>query len=272
MSRRCGVALTARKTTCDHDLILKGSVLWHCSILWGVWPAHAATRADGGNQTPRGALPAATAAAMPRMGSAQSGSMRAPPNTRPKPVCMGEIDMALTVDFLEIPADTSISEGLQCLSGRIVRIGMPDDWTPAPLTFRVSPNGVNYFDLYHTQVTPGAFTPFEVIVPSVIPASMLSSRLTAASALGGSNFALAPGRRQSFRLQPATPHFCLSPMSDHPVRAGSSCVSANTRSRPRRVPRQPVAACGNCLHRVVRGKLAALAPAEYPYCSAPACR
>ena len=52
--------------------------------------------------------------------------------------------MPLTVEFLEIPADTSISEGLQCLSGRIVRIGMPDDWTAAPLTFRVSPNGVNY--------------------------------------------------------------------------------------------------------------------------------
>ena len=82
--------------------------------------------------------------------------------------------MPLTVEFLEIPADTSISEGLQCLSGRIVRICMPDDWTAAPLTFRVSPNGVNYFDLFHTQITTGSFTPYEAVVPTVIPHSMLS--------------------------------------------------------------------------------------------------
>ena len=115
--------------------------------------------------------------------------------------------MALTVDFLEIPADTSISEGLQCLSGRIVRIGMPDDWTPAPLTFRVSPNGVNYFDLYHTQVTPGAFTPFEVIVPSVIPASMLSMPPDSGISVGWIKFR--SGTRQAPVIQAAARKFTL---------------------------------------------------------------
>ena len=102
--------------------------------------------------------------------------------------------MPLTTYSLEIPAGTSISEGLQCLSGKIVRIGMPDDWTAAPLTFRVSPNGVNYFDLFHTQVTIGAFNPFEVIVPTVIPHSMLSLPPdTGVSSSDGSSFALEPG-------------------------------------------------------------------------------
>ena len=50
---------------------------------------------------------------------------------------------------------------------------MPDDWTAAPLTFQVSSDGVAYRDLYHTQITTGAFTPYEAIVPTVIPNSSL---------------------------------------------------------------------------------------------------
>ena len=71
--------------------------------------------------------------------------------------------MALTVTSLEILRHQSVSNALDCRAGKIVRIGMPNDWTAAPLTFQVSPDGVIYLDLYHVQVTTGAFVPFEVV-------------------------------------------------------------------------------------------------------------
>ena len=81
--------------------------------------------------------------------------------------------MALTVTSLEILPHQSVSNALDCRAGKIVRIGMPNDWTAAPLTFQVSPDGVIYLDLYHAQVTTGAFVPFEVVIPTVIPNSIL---------------------------------------------------------------------------------------------------
>jgi hypothetical protein len=81
--------------------------------------------------------------------------------------------MALTVLTLEIVPHQALSNALDCRAGKIVRIGMPNDWTAAPLTFQVSPDGVIYLDLYHAQVTTGAFVPFEVVIPTVIPNSIL---------------------------------------------------------------------------------------------------
>ena len=82
--------------------------------------------------------------------------------------------MAITVLPLTIPQDESMSPALDCRAGRLVHIGMPSDWTAAPITFQVSPDSVNYLDLYHSQVTTGAFVPYEAIVPTVIPNSFLS--------------------------------------------------------------------------------------------------
>jgi hypothetical protein len=40
-----------------------------------------------------------------------------------------------------IRAGQSLSEGLDCSAGEIVRITMPGDWTPAALSFQFSTDG-----------------------------------------------------------------------------------------------------------------------------------
>lgn len=42
----------------------------------------------------------------------------------------------------------SLSEGIDCSAGKIVRITMPDGWDTASLTFQISTNGEFYNDLY----------------------------------------------------------------------------------------------------------------------------
>jgi hypothetical protein len=76
-----------------------------------------------------------------------------------------------------LPAGQSLSQGADCGgNGRIIRISMPQDWTPAPITFQLSPDDTTYRDLYHT--TPDQFSIFEVSVSAVpgavvvLPASM----------------------------------------------------------------------------------------------------
>ena len=47
-----------------------------------------------------------------------------------------------------IAASGSLSSGLDCTGGSIVRIAMPDVWTPANLTFQVSTTGSDWTDLF----------------------------------------------------------------------------------------------------------------------------
>ena len=68
-----------------------------------------------------------------------------------------------------IPAGQSLSSAVACTS-RIAQIFMPtDDWTTAPLTFQVSLDGLDFFDLYDIQIVTGSYQPFEIVVPSVTP-------------------------------------------------------------------------------------------------------
>lgn len=46
-----------------------------------------------------------------------------------------------------IQAGESLSDGLDCTGGSIVRITMPAQWTPANLTFQISSDGTGYNDL-----------------------------------------------------------------------------------------------------------------------------
>jgi hypothetical protein len=94
--------------------------------------------------------------------------------------------MALTVLTTEIPPNESLSNPLMCQgAGRIVRIGMPSDWTSAPLTFQVSRDNETYRDLYHAmQSTQGEWVPYEATVPSVVPNSILLLPPGAGSDLG----------------------------------------------------------------------------------------
>ena len=57
--------------------------------------------------------------------------------------------MALAiVDGPTIPHGESLSDGADCTGGTIVRITVPQEFTPANLTFQVSSDGGSYNDLY----------------------------------------------------------------------------------------------------------------------------
>jgi hypothetical protein len=80
---------------------------------------------------------------------------------------------SLKIVSCTIPAGSSMSNGADCRGSiRILRCIMPDDWTRAPLSFRLSLDDVAYNDLYHT--TPENFDPFEVLVPEVVPGSVVT--------------------------------------------------------------------------------------------------
>lgn len=81
----------------------------------------------------------------------------------------------MTVLPLTIPAGQSLSPPLQISAGlKIVRIGTPDAWDVAPITFQISLDGIGYLDLFHVaQTHEGAWTPYEVNVPFVVPNSIL---------------------------------------------------------------------------------------------------
>lgn len=53
------------------------------------------------------------------------------------------------VDGPTIPLNESLSDGVDCSAGTIVRITVPQEFTPANLTFQVSSNGDLYNDLFN---------------------------------------------------------------------------------------------------------------------------
>lgn len=56
---------------------------------------------------------------------------------------------ALTIlDGPTIAAGESLSDGMDCTAGTIVRITVPQEFTPANLTFQVSSDGALYNDLF----------------------------------------------------------------------------------------------------------------------------
>jgi hypothetical protein len=62
-----------------------------------------------------------------------------------------------------IEAGESLSAGLDCSAGGIVRLTMPASWTPANLTFAISSDGQGFNDLFTLDgteimipVTPGS--------------------------------------------------------------------------------------------------------------------
>ncbi|UPK03116.1 hypothetical protein [Bradyrhizobium sp. 170] len=60
--------------------------------------------------------------------------------------------MPITIlDGPTIPAGQSLSDGIDCSAGEIVRITIPQEYTPANMTFQVSSNGELYNDLYDSD-------------------------------------------------------------------------------------------------------------------------
>jgi hypothetical protein len=55
------------------------------------------------------------------------------------------------VDGPTIAAGESLSDGVDCSAGKIVRITVPQEFTDANLTFQVSTNGEFYNDLFNSE-------------------------------------------------------------------------------------------------------------------------
>ena len=57
----------------------------------------------------------------------------------------------IIVDGPTIKLGESLSDGVDCSAGTIVRITVPQEFTPANLTFKVSSNGDLYNDLFNSS-------------------------------------------------------------------------------------------------------------------------
>lgn len=72
------------------------------------------------------------------------------------------------VDGPTIAADESLSDGVDCSAGTIVRITVPQEFTPANLTFQVSSDGNFYNDLFSSsgeEITVVAKPNTGIIIP-----------------------------------------------------------------------------------------------------------
>jgi hypothetical protein len=71
--------------------------------------------------------------------------------------------------FLTIPAGKALSDPLEIpVNLRLARLGTPDAWDAAPITFLSSPDNTTYQDLYHVVQDPeGVWIPFEAAVKLV---------------------------------------------------------------------------------------------------------
>jgi hypothetical protein len=87
--------------------------------------------------------------------------------------------MSFQTLIVTIPAGQSLSEAVDCSGGNIGHIGMPLEWTAAPLTFQMSADGNEYRDVFRTL--PDTHASFEMTVPSVVPGSVVSTPLAAAT-------------------------------------------------------------------------------------------
>ncbi len=82
--------------------------------------------------------------------------------------------MPVTTLPLIIPAGQSLSAPLQVGLLKAVRIGMPDSWDAAPLTFMVSPDNGNYFDLFYVaETSAGMFQGYETGIQTIVPNTMV---------------------------------------------------------------------------------------------------
>jgi hypothetical protein len=68
-----------------------------------------------------------------------------------------------------IRAGESLSEGLDCSAGEIVRLTMPGAWDAASLSFQFSTDGAMYNELYHVVGEPESFAGFPVQLTRVDP-------------------------------------------------------------------------------------------------------
>ena len=56
-----------------------------------------------------------------------------------------------------INAGESLSDVIDCSTGEPIAIHMPVDWTPARLSFQISPDGISFGDLFDNNAVEVAF-------------------------------------------------------------------------------------------------------------------
>lgn len=88
-----------------------------------------------------------------------------------------------------ILAGESLSSGLDCTMGDLLRLTMPIEWTTAPLTFQISTDGVAYNDVFNLEG-------FEVTLPVVVERSAVLVPLDVGKAISWIKF------RSGTRMEP----------------------------------------------------------------------
>ena len=84
--------------------------------------------------------------------------------------------MAIVIQPMTISAGQSLSAPFQVGMLKVVRLGMPSDWTPAALTFQISLDdaGTTWLDLHRgAESNTGLWTAFETGISKVVPNSVL---------------------------------------------------------------------------------------------------
>jgi hypothetical protein len=83
--------------------------------------------------------------------------------------------MAIATYPLKISAGQSLSAPLQIPANtRITRIGIPADWSSAPLTFLMSLDGSVFMDMFHAiQSVEGGWVTYEATVMNPAPGSII---------------------------------------------------------------------------------------------------
>jgi hypothetical protein len=80
-----------------------------------------------------------------------------------------------------IRAGQSLSEGLNCTNGDLLRVSMPMEWDDAPLTFQVSSTDSAYNDLFWNDG-------YELTLPTVVPNSAIIVPVHISRAIGWIKF------------------------------------------------------------------------------------
>jgi hypothetical protein len=104
-----------------------------------------------------------------------------------------------------IAARASLSEGLDCSAGRVVRITMPTAWDRAQLTFQISTDGVFYNDLV-------GLDGYEVMFSNVVPGTAVVVPEKTGRAIGW--LKLRSGTREKPVPQSAARVFAVAIMAD----------------------------------------------------------
>jgi hypothetical protein len=122
-----------------------------------------------------------------------------------------------------IRAGESLSEGLDCTMGQLVRLTMPPEWTDAPLTFQISSDNVFYNDMF-------GLDGYEITIKEVVPGSGVILTSDIGRAVAWIKFR--SGTRGAPKPQPVERNFSVAVQETAPT-LGTLGVKAASKVRER---------------------------------------